>query len=69
MAEQQFTPEEYEFAIAELMEFVTTHLDPDPSKYWADYVTEHRSMRLLGHAQARHTIVKSFAGLDRGEAR
>jgi hypothetical protein len=47
----EFTPEQYRAAIIELMQFVTTHLDPDPSAQWAAYVTSPEAIKVIAHTQ------------------
>lgn len=61
MATQQFTPEQYQAAIIELMEFVVAELDPEPAAQWAAYVATPSSIRLLAHVQIDHVL----AGLSR----
>lgn len=56
-----FAPSDYESAIVELMEFVTTHLDSDPIAQWAGYVTSPGAVRVVAHTQINHIL----AGLSR----
>lgn len=56
MASADFTPAQYKAAIIELMDFVTEHLDPDPSAQWASYVTSPGAIKVIAHTQINHIL-------------
>jgi hypothetical protein len=53
---QEFTPDQYEAALVELLDFVTTHLDPDPAAQWAAYFTSPGSIKLVAHMQVERAL-------------
>ena len=56
MAQQDFTPAQYRATIIELMDFVTTELDLDPSAQWSAYVTSPEAIKVIAHTQINHIL-------------